>query len=268
VIANNTPLEIYNIRGRRIFVKREDLCVVPPSPALAKLRGIRNRLIALKEAGVTKVGVMDTKVSKAGWGVAAMSIDLGIEVYAFYPHLKEYGSEAPENQFRAHALGAKLMPLKGGRTGVLYAQAKKQIESMGGYMIPMGLVVIESVDAIAREAQTLPEQVLGGDIVLSVGSGMSLAGIQRGLGKRVHKIYGISAGMDTKRQENRIIKETGRGQEENVELILPEGVDYYDREEIETPFPSSPYYDKKAWKWLVDNLDQLKDPVIFWNIGV
>jgi hypothetical protein len=54
----------------------------------------------------------------------------------------------------------------------------------------------------------------------------------------------------------------------NVELILPPGIDYYSQEKIDTPFPSSIYYDKKAWRWLTENLEKLQDPVIFWNIGV
>jgi hypothetical protein len=36
---------------------------------------------------------------------------------------------------------------------------------------------------------------------------------------------------------------------------------------IDCPFPCNRYYDKKAFKWMVDNIDSIIQPVIFWNIG-
>jgi len=268
MIKNNTPILEYTLDGNKeVFVKRDDLCVKPPCPPLAKLRGVILRLLALKKQGVKLVGVLDTRISKSAWGVAYLAQNMGIKVVAYYPHLKEY-TETPTNQKKAEELGAEVYPLKGGRTAVLYSWAKKDIEKRGGYMIPMGLVVRESIKAVYKEASRTPEQYLGGSIVISVGSGMTIAGVSLALASKVKTIYGISAGMSTSRQRQKIKTTSGFSLAQNVELILPEGVDYYFYEAMETPFQSSPYYDKKALRWLVENWDTIPKPVLFWNIGV
>lgn len=268
IIRDNTPIEKYLIgEGKEVFVKREDLCVVPPAPALAKLRGVHKRLLSLKGRGINLVGVLDTRISKSAWGVAYLAREMGIKVVAYYPHLKAY-TEVPMNQRKAQEMGAEVYPLKGGRTAVVYSWAKKDIEGRGGYMMPMGLVVKESINAVSEEAKRIPQKYLGGSIVLCVGSGMTIAGVALGLADKVKTIYGISVGMSTDRQRKKIKDTGGFSLPQNVKLILPDGVNYYDFEETETPFSSSPYYDKKAWVWMLKNWEKISKPLIFWNIGV
>jgi 1-aminocyclopropane-1-carboxylate deaminase/D-cysteine desulfhydrase-like pyridoxal-dependent ACC family enzyme len=268
ILRNNTPIEQYIITGRTINVKREDLATSWPAPSLAKLRGCLKRLEKVKADGYTKIGVLDTRISKSGWGVAYLAKELGdLEVHAYFPAIKADNGKLHQQQKMSQQLGAILHPMKGGRTAVLYSQAKKEIIASGGYMMPMGLTVEESVNAIAEEASTIPSQFLGGDLVVCTGSCMTLSGITVALAPKLNKIYGISAGMNTAKQEKRC-GVAGVQLPTNVELILPPGIDYYSQETIETPFPSSIYYDKKAWRWLTENLDKLQDPVIFWNIGV
>jgi hypothetical protein len=36
---------------------------------------------------------------------------------------------------------------------------------------------------------------------------------------------------------------------------------------MDPPFPCNPYYDLKAWEWLMKNKGQLEEPILFWNIG-
>ena len=134
--------------------------------------------------------------------------------------------------------------------------------------MPMGLVVSESIGAVFREAKNVSNKFLGGSIVMCIGSGMSIAGVSIALSSKVKTIYGISVGMSTERQRKRIKKVSGFNLSKNVKFILPKGMNYYERDDVKTPFPSSPYYDKKAWSWLLKNLNQLPKPVLFWNIGV
>lgn len=268
ILRDNTPIEQYIINDRTINVKREDLATSWPAPSLAKLRGCLKRLEKVKAEGYTKIGVLDTRISKSGWGVAYLARELGgLEVHAYFPSIKADNGILHQQQKMSQELGAILHPMKGGRTAVLYSQAKKEILSLGGYMMPMGLTVEESVVAIASESDTIPSSLLGGDLVVCTGSCMTLSGITKSLASKLHKIYGISAGMNTAKQEKRC-GVAGVQLPTNVELVLPEGVDYYSQETIDTPFPCSVYYDKKAWRWLVENLDILQDPIIFWNIGV
>ena len=268
ILRNNTPIEQYNILRRIINVKREDLSTNWPAPSLAKMRGCLIRLENIKAQGYTLVGVLDTRISKSGWGVAYLANKLGnITVNAYYPELKSEVGFLHQQQRMSLLLGANLFPMAGQRTAILYSKARKETESLGGYMMPMGLVVEESVNAIAAEANTIPEKYLGGDLVVCTGSGMTLAGITKSLSTKEHKIYGISAGMNIKKQIKRI---TTMGVEipSNVNIILPENVDYFSKDNTPTPFPSSLYYDRKAWHWLLDNIETLKDPILFWNIGV
>lgn len=53
----------------------------------------------------------------------------------------------------------------------------------------------------------------------------------------------------------------------NVEIIKSEK-GYYEPEEIDCPFPSSIWYDRKAYRWMVENFNNLDGSILFWNIGV
>ena len=264
MINSNTPIERYIVKGRSVYVKREDLSTNYPAPSLAKLRGVYSHLQKKKADGINLIGVLDTRISKSAWGVTAISRNLNLRVRAYYPSLKAY-TEPPFNQQKAQELGAELVPLKGGRTAVLYAKAKKDIEALGGYMMPMGLVVKETVEEVAKESLTIPEGLLGGDVVVCSGSGMITAGLFKGLGTRC-RIVAISCGMSIIKQAKRIEEVLGY---KPINIMLIQGnFSYYEEAKIEVPFPTSVYYDAKAWKWLVDNIEVLRSPIIFWNIGV
>lgn len=272
ILRDNTPIEQYVITGRTINVKREDLATSWPAPSLAKLRGCLKRLEKVKADGYTKIGVLDTRISKSGWGVAYLARELGgLEVHAYFPSIKSDNGILHQQQKMSQNLGAILHPMKaprGHRYNInYYTEAKKEVDSFGGYMMPMGLTVEESVTAISKEASSVPESFLGGDLVVCTGSGMTLGGIIKGLAPKLRMIYGISAGMNIKTQAKKC-RLAGVDLRANVELIMPDGVGYYSQENIDTPFPCSIYYDKKAWRWLTENLDILQDPIIFWNIGV
>ena len=38
-------------------------------------------------------------------------------------------------------------------------------------------------------------------------------------------------------------------------------------EDYETPFPCNVNWDKKAWWWLEQNIENIKGKTLFWNIG-
>jgi len=49
--------------------------------------------------------------------------------------------------------------------------------------------------------------------------------------------------------------------------LVDAGYEYKQTETCNVPFPCCRYYDRKAYKWMIDNLQTLKQPVLFWNIG-
>jgi threonine dehydratase len=85
VVLTNTPLELYNVQGVPVLVKREDLCAPPPGPSFSKVRGVMAHLLTSPE-GV--IGVLDTYHSKAGQAVAWACRELGKSCVDFWPYYK------------------------------------------------------------------------------------------------------------------------------------------------------------------------------------
>ena len=261
----NTPIEKYDFENKTFFVKREDMFKGAPYPQLAKLRGVCDLIEKLKIRGVKKIGCFDTRVSHAGWGVSAACKEHGIECHVYFPYLVAM-TELAEQQKKSQELGAILHKLKGGRTAVLYSQAKKHAEINKIYMLPLGLVCQETVLNVRKEALMIPKEYKS--IVVSTGTGTILSGLI--LGSKNRKIYAVSAGMSEKKQKKRILGLWSLANYEadfkNVHFHQAD-TDYYTEENRVCPFPSHEYYDRKAFKWMMENFDDLEKPVLFWNIG-
>jgi hypothetical protein len=265
LFQEDTPIEEYLLRGRPVFVKRDDLFGRFPAPPLAKLRGLRRIIDGLSTKGTSVFGCWDTHFSKLGQGVAALC--------AMHPDLKAIVSYPVSNKrprpsavIEAERLGAILVPVPSNRIAICYAMARRRIEALGGYMLPFGLECEEAVDAIADVAATLDKTVYAnGTIVLSCGSGVTLAGLINGLPARPKKLIGISSGRSLEAILTCLHRHCAQlpSYLELHPAILP-----YARELIyPCPFPSHPNYDLKAWQYLEQNLPKLSDPILFWNIG-
>ena len=275
-MKEHTPTQLHGLNGFEVQVKRDDLFLEdcqPDCPPLAKLRGAYPLLKKLKEKeGLRKVAVFDTRISKAGQGIAFISKELGLECLVGFPLLK--GSVFSESHKIARRLGAELCPLKAGRTAVCYGTFAKVARDRGYHLMPLGLVCDETVHAVSLEAYTTLE-VLGSlginikTIVLSTGTGTIATGVHLGtMGDA--KVIGVSCGMATHKQVGRMrqLAYPKALHWDYLQLIEPE-YDYYTAlDTSECPFPTSPYYDMKAWVWLRENIEKLEHPVMFWNIGV
>ena len=54
----------------------------------------------------------------------------------------------------------------------------------------------------------------------------------------------------------------------NNTIIKDTPYDFYDdMEDYKTPFPCNVNWDKKAWWWLEQNIENIKGKTLFWNIG-
>jgi len=269
MFQKNTPIEKHLIGKSEVFVKRDDLYSHFPAPSLAKLRGIKKFVEKLEKNRIKLIGILDTRVSKSGWGLAYLCQAKNIKIICFYPRLKSQ-REPPFIQKMARELGAEIRGLNAGRIVVLYSQAKKIIEEQGGFMMPLGLVLNETKMEVAK---IIDEKYMEfNTIVVSLGTGTICAGIVDGVEKlfgdgNKPKIIGVSCGMNITKIKKRMEKLLGYDLPKNVQLEKP-NYEYYEKENIKTPFPSSKYYDKKAWKWLMENIGKLKKPILFWNIGV
>ena len=264
-IISSTPIENYYWNRRRIFVKRDDLCCHPPAPPLGKLRGLELLVRRLVAQGVTTIGCWDTRVSKLGQGLAAVAREFkGVKPIVCYPHLKN--GEIPVPIKKAKELGAEVVQMRGNHVSICYAQATKIVARQGGVMIPFGMDCPESVTAIAAEARRVPVEILrNGTVVVSCGSGVTLSGLLNGFDPMPKRVIGISSGRSLSKLLQCLRKYLPEVPT-NVTLI-PARMPYNSSPSQSCPFPTHPNYDLKAWKYLVDNLESLKSPLLFWNIG-
>jgi 1-aminocyclopropane-1-carboxylate deaminase/D-cysteine desulfhydrase-like pyridoxal-dependent ACC family enzyme len=265
LFREETPIESYEINGRTVYVKREDLFGIFPAPPLAKLRGIRALLRRLRAENVRFVGCWDTRVSKLGQGVAAVcALFPGMRCLVSYPTKR--GESTPEAITVAKALGAEILPVPGNRINICYGKVRRVVESRGGVMLPFGLECPEAVDAVRQVAQQTPREYLGGGtLVLSCGSGVTLAGLLLGLPVFPARIVALSAGRSLIKL-TQCLRRHGAVTPRIVEFHEAQ-VPYARKLNDPCPFPTHPNYDLKAWKFLTEHVDQYSDPVLFWNIG-
>lgn len=278
VAFRHTPVE--QVEG--ILVKREDLCALPPMPPLAKMRGVFAYIGRLAGEGVRQVGVLDTKVSKSGQGVAIIAEHFGLACNYYFPVVKRDLEWRTPERVIAEQHGATLIPMTAGRIGIVYARAKR-LET--GVMLPLGFPLYDTVIETAAEVRhTLAEQPVD-VLVMACGTGTILSGALLGLAQ-LHasgeaipgQVYGITASMDTGKVKRRALEHLtraareGRTTLEDASAVLSrvrlhkEGDDYYTPYPL-PPFPGHPYYEGKAWAWLKRRLDCTGRRVMFWNIG-
>lgn len=262
MLREGTPVQDYRAKYR-LWVKREDLACPPPGPAFSKARGVWARVQSRPEP---LIGVLDTRHSQAGHAVARACQILGKRCVNYYPEFKhEPGPKPP--QLSAQALGAELHGLPAGRSAILFHQAKKLTEFLGGYMMPNALKLFESVEETAKEV-TLAAYA---NVIIPVSSGTIAAGVIRGFsGMRpqprfiLHLGYSRSAGAVVKYVEE------ASGVTAGDWVIIDEGYSYAD---VAVPGPTPPwpcneYYDLKAFRWWERNrLEKYPGETLFWNIG-
>lgn len=259
-----TPIERYRVAGREVFVKRDDLFGIPPAPPLAKLRGLRILLTRLHREGVDLVGCWDTRVSKLCLGLAVAYREFpGMRAVVSYPTRK--GVSVPPAIEAAEALGAEVFPVRGNHINICFGQARRHVAARGGIMLPFGLECEEAVAGVAEEAARTPPALLTGTLVLCSGSGVTLAGLLRGLPARPRRVVALSSGRSV-HKIRACLKRHGDVPDEILEVLTPSML-YSEVPDILCPFPTHPNYDLKAWKLLTENIGGYPDPVLFWNIG-
>ncbi len=311
MLVNNTPWEehiIYDPEDDRygwpVWVKREDLCCGddPNSPSFSKMRGVAAHLESLEYDGhYPPIGVLDTYHSKAGRGVAWLCQQMGIPCYVFFPVYKAelFSLAGPDNpcygepqqampmyELRTHQrdahfdLGAKIIPLKAGRSAILYHQAKKHFAELTdgtGYMLPNALKLSETVDATAMEIlQHTPEFLYDntGTWVVSISSGTIAAGVLKGIWARVPAPYawptliahlGYSRSLDAARKYIVKMADVDPG---TALRLVDENYAYKDKvDNSDIPWPCNEFYDAKAFLWLMNHIQELTPPIVFFNIG-
>lgn len=258
VCLTDTAFEEYEIQGRTVYVKREDLCC-PDGPPFSKMRGL---FLHLQKQEAKTIGVLDTVHSKAGWAAAYVCKLLKKYCINFFPEYKEYESlRAP--QLNSRLQGAELYPLKPGRSAILWHRARKLLKEIDeyAYLLPNGLQLEESVEETKRVVGLTPRELLGGSWVVSASTGTIAQGVSEGLNQLFPTYTELIVHLGYSRSIEKMQQKIPGAK------IIDEGYAYKDMIDYPCPFPCNPYYDLKAWKWLNEHIHWLHDPIVFYNIG-
>lgn len=283
LILNNSPLEVYSIGSRRIWVKREDLCAPDGAPPFSKLRGLIPHLQEMKRDGCSSVAYVETAVSMAGWGVAWACQHLGMHCVIYEPQYKNPPPIFLFHKAQWEKFGAEIEPMRGDlMTKVMWNIVRADLAENrpGTALLPLGISFPHSISETALEVRRTwkagPREGFGA-VVAVVGSGTIAAGLLHGLeGLSLRDpiaLYGVlSRSGSLSQKRTKIIKlaglsETGFLSPRNRMELIDVGYDYAKPAKTNAPFPCHPYYDGKAWEWLTQNVDALESDVLFWNVG-
>lgn len=270
MLREGTPIEDYREEWG-LWVKREDKACLSPGPAFSKTRGVYAHIAKRPER---IIGVLDTYHSQAGHAVARACQVLGKRCWDFYPeYVREPGPREP--QLRASELGAKLRGIPAGRSCILYHQARKEVETEGGYMMPNALKLPESITETAREVPVdfpFEDANVPAWVLIPVSSGTIAAGVIKGFGDRTD--YILHLGYSRSHDAVRCYVEEASGVEGiGVRLnLIDEGYAYRDvsRPGPTPPWPCNEYYDLKAVRWwLREGGDRggYGGDCLLWNVG-
>lgn len=273
MLFDNTPVEVYRIGENEVHVKREDMACNSPGPPFSKVRGLMPVLQRLKKEGVTTIGYTETSVSMAGWGVAWGCWLLGLKAVIFDPQYKKTPSLLAYHRKQWVQFEPDIIPLKAGMAKVNWYISRKILKEKYGEstcLLPLGLPFPETVEAAYVEAvATRKKGVQYKSVVVNVGSGTIAAGVAKAFSDiTVYGIMGRSGSTDHK--INIISQKSGILMNGLIGMdfrIIDPGWEYTESSKAPCPFPCHPYYDLKAWQWLVENIEDLEPPVLFWNIG-
>jgi len=257
MIRENIPVHEFKISNKQVFVVRDDLCAPFPGNNNSKVRGIYQ---FLKNIDSDIIGVLDTGVSRSGWGVAWLGSVLKKKVYAYVP--EKYVDGFYRLMTKLH--GATIVPIKGNLTRINYNIAKRDVERKGGVMLPLYLKLHETVNEIERVALDVLSKYDVKTIVVQVNSGTIASGIVKAVMNKI-KVYGVSH-KDLPLSDRYKYIERMSGKRNAITLIRM-NYTYGEANYNAPPFPCDLYYDRWAWQWLVENINKLDEPILFWNIG-
>ncbi|GAG05798.1 unnamed protein product, partial [marine sediment metagenome] len=240
-------------------------------------------LAALKKSGVEVVGYSETSISMACWGLSWAANHQDIKVLAFMPKYKHRQPPLLEyHRSMWEALGAETRPIeKPSRGSINFYRSRAILRDEFGdraQMIVMGMPFPETTLETTKQVLLTPELADCRSLVINIGSGVICAGVLKGIDSKypgMVKVYGVAARYyDSSRSIN------SRTDVVHWKAGLVKGGllgplfqfantrhEYTAPCEVEAPFPCNPFYDKKAWEWLVNNYDDIEKPVMFWNIG-
>ena len=255
----DTPLEKYLLKGREVFVKREDLMGDGLLfPKWGKINAIKNYL----EKNVNKnkpITTLSVDGSWSGWVVSALCEELDIQHIYSYPNSKKFNTKILDYVSSIYP-STKLNPIKPNMVSIMFNGLKRRSIENGTQIIPYGF---EHDDFISVFEDRIKEYNHFDNLIISSGSGISLIGLTRGFQvKKSQRIISVCVSS-----ENTIQKKLKKYGIDGVEVYKSK-YDFSNRmDNYNTPFPTNQFWDRKGWEWLDENIKTLDGSILFWNLG-
>lgn len=267
-LNEDTPLELYHIKGREVWVKRDDLMgdgdSLPPWGKLAALYELVKKYVDPSKP-LTHLSVDG---SWTGWALAAICEALDIEFYVSYPDSKKI-SQAYLGMLQEMYPKIKMNPIRPNMMQIMYNSLRSQAKENDWQMLPYAFNHDFYKDYLADRIQPF---VHFDNLVVSSGSGVTLAGLVRGyyreelkefFPKVTRKVWTTCVSSES--SINKTLKKSG--------IPIPLKIrksEYLFEDRIEgysAPFPCNQFWDIKQWKWLEENIDEIEGTILFWNVG-
>lgn len=268
-LTEDTPLEEYKIKGRSVWVKRDDLMGdginLPPWGKMASIYRLVDKYVD-KSKPLTHLSVDG---SWSGWTLAAICEDLGIEFYYSHPNSKKISQELL-GLVKERYPHCKFNPIRPNMMSIMYNSLKKQAKEEGWQMLPYAFDHDFYMDYLSDRIQPYNHFK---NLVISSGSGVTLSGLAKGFFREELKEFWPQTDkkiwttcVSSENSINKMLKKNGLSQ-------LPIDVrkseyDFDNRmEEYNAPFPCNQFWDIKQWHWLENNIDSIEGDILFWNVG-
>jgi hypothetical protein len=266
-------IERHTVRGRFVFVRREDNRVGAPYEPHGKTPSIVRLFDALAGTKVRRVSCFASRGSDWALNAAIAAYDTRMP---FTIYSQQQKAELPAFLREARDIyGAKLEFVRVNHTAIMSAQAQQRaLLEPDTFFIPFGLelpIVIAELTERLRGFQPFKT------IVLCAGSGITLACLLKGavLDQWRHDaVVAVSSGRSVtaiRKTVTRHVSELEIASVCDKLQIVESGV--YGERLIETlggvdprPWRVHPFYERKAFDWLDANIEQLAEPIAFLNM--
>ena len=267
-LTEDTPLELYHIKGREVWVKRDDLMgdgmILPPWGKIAALFELVKKFVDKSKPLVH----LSVDGSWTAWALGAICEELGIEFYAAHPDSKKISQEYL-GMIKEMYPKTNLYPIRPNMMQIMYNSLKKDAREKGWQMLPYAFDHDFYKDYLAERIQPFTHF---DNLVVSSGSGVTLSGLAKGYYREELKEFFPQVKrkiwttcVSSVSSINKTLKKSGIPIPLNIrksEYLFENRLDGY-----ETPFPCNQFWDVKQWKWLEENIDQIEGTILFWNIG-
>lgn len=253
-----TPVEEHPLGDGTVWVKRDDAYVLGGS-AGGKVRSCLSiTMRAAAKAGADPAGLVTagSRHSPQVNIVAAIARYLGAKCRV---HVPAAAGSTPE-LLAAAAAGAEVVEHRPGHNSVIKARARDDAEARGWLLIPFGMehpsAVTETAAQVASIA-AMPEPPKR--IVVPVGSGMTLAGVLRGLADTGLDIpvLGVCVGADPRTRIDKFAPPGWRGRCNLIDAAVKYEAEVHDES---LGFPLDPIYEAKC-------VPYLQPGDLFWVVG-